>query len=104
MLRDQRPRHRPRTIDAALKSDKVVQAVLYEVAAHPEKQMKEIVGKVGDHYAANSAYVYRCFAEISPERRASIEQSIIAMTAWPYAMAWMYSLMAERTSVEEKPT
>ena len=105
-LRDQehKPRHRPPTVDAALKRDKIVQAVLYEVAAHPEKQMKEIVGKVGDYYGANSQYVYRCFAQISPERRASIEQSIMVMTLWPYAMAQMHRLMAECTSVEEKPT
>jgi hypothetical protein len=96
-LQDQqpKPRHRPPNVDAALLRDKIVQAVLFERVAHPDTHKKEIIGKVGDHYGVGRAYIYRCFKQISPERRAEIERSIIVMTLWPYAMAYMHGVATE---------
>jgi hypothetical protein len=91
-LRDQKqkPRHRPPTIDAALLRDKIVQAVLFERISHPKKQRKRLLARL----ANIQEWADRCLRKISPERRASIEQSIMTMTLWPYAMAAMYGLTA----------
>lgn len=88
-LRDRKenPRHRPPGIDAPLLADKIVQAVLFEQAANPKKQMKKIVGEVGDYYQVSRSYVFRCLKQVAPERRRQMVQSIIMSCFWPEMMA-----------------
>jgi hypothetical protein len=78
-LRDRKenPRHRPAGIDSPLLRDKIVQAVLFERAANPGKQMKRIVIEVGCNYGVSRSYIFRCLKEIAPERRQAMVHAII---------------------------
>lgn len=88
-LRDRKknPRHRPPGLDAPLLADKIVQSVLFERAANPGKQMKQIVPAVEAHYGVSRSYVFRCVKQIAPERRRQMVQSITVSCFWPEMMA-----------------
>jgi len=96
-LRDRKenPRHRPAGVDAPVKADKIVQAVLFERATNPKKQRKKIVGEVGDYYGVDRSYVYECLRQVTPERRKQMVQSIIVSCFWPEMMAHLQILVAK---------
>ena len=103
-LRDRRknPRHRPPGIDAPLLRDKIVQTVLFERAANPQKQMKAIVADACDHYGVSRSYVFRCLKEVPPERRKQMVESIIKSCFFGEMLAHLNIIAA--TFVDSKST
>jgi hypothetical protein len=97
-LRDRKgtPRHRPPGIDSPLLRDKIVQAVLFERAANPKKQMKKIVGEVGAHYEVSRSYIFRCLKEVTPERRQAMVHAIIKHRFLGGMVAHLYTLAAQQ--------
>ena len=75
--RKAKPRHRPPGIDEPLKRDKIVQTVLFERAAHPEKQIKDAIGAAMAAHDVSYGYVYRCLNKTTPERAQQMIESII---------------------------
>jgi hypothetical protein len=100
--RKKNPRHRPASVDTALKCDRIVQAVLFETVTNFEKPMKQIIGEVGDRYEVKPRRVYRCIEETPIERRKEILESIITTCLWPYAMMLMHGVSPELISEDPR--
>jgi ribosomal protein L32 len=67
------PRHRPPTVDAALKRYEIAQLVAIVRAVHPDWQEKEIRYRVCKYCGIERAYYYRALKEIEPQRWRDLE-------------------------------
>jgi hypothetical protein len=63
------PRHRPRTIDAALKRDEIAQFVEIYRVLHPYRDKKESISAAANYFGCKRAYVYRAWKQVNPDRR-----------------------------------
>jgi ribosomal protein L32 len=61
------PRHRPSTVDAALKRYEIAQFVAIVRAVHPEWREKEIRYRVCKYCGIERAYYYRALKEVEPQ-------------------------------------
>jgi hypothetical protein len=66
---DHHPRHRPATIDAALKRDEIAQFVGIYRALHPYRDKRESILAAVKLFGCKRAYVYRAWKQLDPERR-----------------------------------
>jgi len=67
------PRHRPPTVDAALKRYDIAQIVAITRAVHPDWPEKEITYRVCKYFGIKRAYYYRVLKEIEPQRWRDLE-------------------------------
>lgn len=70
---DHHPRHRPRTVDAALKRYEIAQLVAIVRAVHPAWREKEIRYRVCKYCGIKRAYYYRALKLIEPEKWRDLE-------------------------------
>jgi hypothetical protein len=65
---DHHPRHRPPTVDAALKRYEIAQMIAIVREVHPDWPEKEIRYRVCQYFGIKRAYYYRALKEIEPQR------------------------------------
>jgi hypothetical protein len=63
------PRHRPPTVDAALKREEIAQFVGIYRALHPFEDKKESIAAAVNYFGCKRAYVYKAWKQTRPERR-----------------------------------
>ena len=73
------PRHRPPTVDAALKRDDIAQLVAFARALQPDWPEKEIRYRVCKYFGVKRTYYYRALKEIEPERWRILQASAAAI-------------------------
>ena len=84
---EKKPPHRPPSVDAALKRDRIIEAVYFELVRHPLKwPMKNIIGDVGIAYGVNKSTIYDCF-KIDRERKKTIKASVTHLVFGPSMLA-----------------
>ena len=76
------PRHRPRTIDAAVKAHDIAQFVEYYRALHPDEPKENSVQAAADCYGVERAYVYKARRQVDPERRQVMKAGASASAEW----------------------
>jgi hypothetical protein len=80
------PRHRPKTVDAPLRRDQLVQAVLYTKATHPTMKQESIIEFFAHRFGVSRAYAFKALASVDPERRKNIEAAARAFAESGHAV------------------
>jgi hypothetical protein len=73
-----RPRHRPPTIDAALRRDEIAQFVIYYRAIDPLAPDEQSIGAAEDFFNVSRGWVYRCLEKVDPARLEIMKASAAA--------------------------
>lgn len=64
-----RPRHRPRSVDTALRNDIMAEWYLHFAAHNPEKQKRQIEHRVATMFGISGKIVREAVRSLSPQRR-----------------------------------
>jgi hypothetical protein len=75
------PRHRPSTVDAALRRDSMAEDYLHLKAHNPHLQNDEIERSIASFYGVSTGYLRRAVRSLNPQRRKSIEKLIAKVLA-----------------------
>ena len=84
--RKSNPRYRPKTVDAPLRRDKIVQMILYAEATNPTWQRKKIVADVGEALGVSRAHIFNALKRVDPERREHIKCAARALAECGYTI------------------
>ena len=75
------PRHRPPSVDTALRNDIMAEWYLHMVAQHPDMQKRRIVRSIATMFGKSPDYVRRAVRSLTPRRRKDIERLIAKLLA-----------------------
>ena len=94
------PRHRPPTVDAALKRDEIAQTVEYLRALFPQWPKERSILEAADLHGVERAYVYRARQNVPRERRQNMKASAAAFADWFWSQASLPKSKVRPTSVD----